>query len=999
MSENERRIREVFDRISSELPLRIPVSTYRLQFSKDFTFADAKRIIPYLDALGVTDVYASPYFKAQPGSTHGYDVIDHNTLSPEVGTAEDFEAMALELKERGMGQIADIVPNHMSIVGSGNAWWNDVLENGQCSPYATFFDINWKPIKEELENKVILPVLGGQYGNVLENQELRLSLEGGSFYVRYWEHRLPLDPSTYDRVLTHRQDDLRKTLGLENPHYQEFLGIVTTFKNLPPRTERDAERITERLREKENAKKRLKDLYESSQEFRAFLDANINIFNGTPGKPESFDLLDGLLSAQVYRLSFWRVATEEINYRRFFDINDLGAIRMEDERVFSEAHRLVFDMIRNGYVTGLRVDHPDGLYDPEEYFRRLQEGSFVAFCLGNHGGDEETAERFRDLYGERLASEPEGPLKRPFYVVGEKILMESERLSTEWSIFGTTGYGFMNSVNGVFIDSGSSRDLDRIYTRFTRQTAKFPEIFYRKKKLIMKTTMASEINVLGHRLNRISEQDRHYRDFTLNNLTDAIVEVIAFFPVYRTYISASGISESDRRYIEAAISKAKRRSREINPAVYDFIRDILLLAYPRREDPALRRECLEFTMKFQQITGPVMAKGIEDTAFYNYNRFMSVNEVGGNPERLGISVDAFHGQNIERHKHWPHTMIATSTHDSKRSEDVRARINVISEFISEWRECLVRWSKMNKKLKGKVEGQPVPDRNEEYLLYQTLVGAWPMGEPDEAGFGDFVERIKQYMIKAVREAKLNSSWLNPSAEYEEALSDFIERALSSGPFLDDLKPFRKKIEHHGMFNSLSQTLLKITSPGVPDFYQGTELWTLTLVDPDNRRPVDYESRIKLFDDLKALESSMEKSALAEELLKTKHDGRIKLYVTHRGLNFRRENSELFTAGEYVPLHVSGSHQERLIAFEQFTNEESAITVVPRLTSKVCGTDSAPVGDLWEDTLVYLSPERASLAYRNIFTDQVVPTVEQNGVPALRAAEILSGFPVALLKKE
>ncbi len=992
------RIREVFEETVSGIPVRIPVSTYRLQFNKAFTFADAKKIIPYLDALGVTDVYASPYFKAQPGSDHGYDIIDHNTLNPDVGSYADFEEMASEIRRRGMGHIADVVPNHMSIVGSGNAWWNDVLENGPCSPHAPFFDIDWKPIKEELEDKVILPILGGQYGDVLESQEIKLSFEDGSFYINYWEHRLPIDPSTYDIVLTHRIERLKELLGDENAIYGEFLSIVTAFKNLPSRMERDTERISERLREKEIAKKRLRDLYEASEKFRSFLDENTRIFNGVPGKPESFDMLDGLLSAQVYRLAFWRVATEEINYRRFFDINDLGAIRMEDEKVFNDAHFLLFDIIRKGFVTGVRVDHPDGLYNPTEYFRRLQEGCFVALCLGKLDGDE-AADKLKHLYRDALLNEPEGRLKRPFYVVGEKILMESERLSPEWPIYGTTGYGFMNSVNGVLIDSEKAKDIDRAYTRFTRQTAKFPELFYEKKKLIMKTTMASEINVLGHNLNRISERDRHFRDFTLNNLIDAIVEVIAFFPVYRTYISDAGVSDSDRRYIEAAISRAKRRSREINPAVYDFIRDILLLAYPIKDNPALRRECLEFTMKFQQLTGPVMAKGIEDTAFYSYNRLMSVNEVGGNPERLGITVEAFHGQNIERHKHWPFTLTATSTHDSKRSEDVRARISVLSELADEWRKGVIRWSRMNKKFKVKMEGQAVPDRNEEYLLYQTLVGAWPIGESEEE-FDEFAERIKHYMIKAVREAKTSSSWLNPDLEYEEALIAFITRVLGFGPFVTDLKPFRDKAEHYGMLNSLSQALLKIMSPGVPDFYQGTELWTLTLVDPDNRRPVDYETQIRLLDELRARESSVERRDLARELLATSRDGRIKLYVTYRGLNFRKENRSLLERGDYVPLHVSGKYAEHVIAIGHFSAESSAITLVPRLTVGIAAVGQAPLGELWGDTSVHIPEGKTVPGYTNVFTgESIAPVMEQDGASILRVAEVLSSFPVAILKKE
>jgi (1->4)-alpha-D-glucan 1-alpha-D-glucosylmutase len=994
---DENSIRETFDKVASELPLRVPVSTYRLQFNQDFTFADAGKVIPYLNSIGITDVYASPYFRAQPGSKHGYDVIDHNALNPEVGTLEDYEAMNGELRRLGMGHIADIVPNHMSITGSGNTWWNDVLENGRCSPYAQFFDIDWKPIKEELEDRVILPILGGLYGDILEEQQIRLVFEEGAFFVRYWEHRLPIDPSTYERVLTHRQDDLREALGLENKEYQEFLSIVTSLKNLPTRLEEDSERIAERMREKEIAKKRLLDLYNASEAFRAYLDENINIFNGTQGEPESFDRLDGLLSAQVYRLSFWRVATEEINYRRFFDINDLGAIRMEDERVFNETHRLVFDLIGRGMVSGLRVDHPDGLHNPKEYFKRLQEGCFIALCMARlddgNGGD-----AYRELYREGLGAGPDVSLRRPLFVIGEKILMESEKLSPDWPIFGTTGYGFMNAVNALFIDSANAKEINGIYSRFSKQTAKFPELFYAKKKLIMETSMSSEINALGWGLNRISERDRHYRDFTLNNLIDALVEVIAFFPVYRTYISPAGVSETDRHYIETAISRARRRGREINPLVFDFIRDVLLLNYPLKEDPVLRRQCMDFTMKFQQLTGPVMAKGIEDTVFYTYNRLMSLNEVGGNPERLGMTVDAFHTQNTERQQNWPHTLLATSTHDSKRGEDVRARINVISELTGEWKDCIIRWARMNRKFKRNLEGQPVPDRNEEYLLYQTLIGAWPI-EQDDATLADFKERIKQYMVKAVREAKTNSSWLNPNMEYEEALLGYIDKVLGAGQFLDDLRPFRSKVSNYGMFNSLSQTLVKITSPGVPDFYQGSELWTLTLVDPDNRRPVDYGLRTRLLEELKGLEASMGRAALAQELLSTKEDGRIKLHLTYIALNFRRDNGGLFTSGQYVPLQVTGRHAERIVAFGHFGPDAAAITVAPRLLAGLAEAGEPPVGGIWDDTAIHLPPEMAASGWQNVLTDESVGTVGEAGAPVLRMSEVLARFPVALLSRQ
>ncbi len=984
--------------MKSGLPHRIPVSTYRLQFNRDFTFNRARELLPYLESLGITDIYSSPYFKAQPGSTHGYDVIDHNALSPEAGTREEYDELSRELRARGMGQVLDIVPNHMSIIGSGNKWWTDVLENGRSSPYAAFFDIDWKPLREALEDKVILPVLGGQYGYVLENQELRLVFHDGAFFVDYYEHRFPVDPSTYTQVLTYRAEALAEALGEDSADYREYQGIMAALRNLPHRTEENPAKVAERHREKEAAKSRLRSLYAGSEAFRKFIDENLGVFNGTKGEPHSFDLLDRLLSEQVYRLSFWRVATEEINYRRFFDINDLGAIRVEEHHVFDEAHRLVFDLIRSGSVTGLRVDHPDGLHNPAEYFTRLQEGCFVSLCRLRLGDDAD-GESIKNLYREELAEAPESPLRRPFYIVGEKILMDSERLQPDWPVYGTTGYCFLNSLNGVFVDSANAKALDKTYALFTREKPRFQDLLYGKKKLIMETTMSSEINVLGHRLNRISEKDRHYRDLTLNNLTDAIVEVIALFPVYRTYASPSGISERDSRYIEAAVSKAKRLARDINPLVYDFLRDVLLLRYPAERTGKLGENCLDFVMRFQQLTGPVMAKGLEDTVFYIYNRLVSLNEVGGNPERFGISAEAFHGHNIERNKNWPHTLITTSTHDCKRSEDVRARINVLSELSSEWRECLVRWSKMNRKFKSRVEGGLVPSRNEEYLLYQSLIGAWPIGGMDERGRGEFTERIRNYMVKAVREAKVNSSWLNPDTQYEDALGRFVQGVLGSEQFRSDFTVLRKKVEHYGIINSLAQTLLKVTSPGVPDFYQGTELWHQRLVDPDNRTPVDYSLRMELLAELKAMEEGMDRAALARRLLDTKEDGRIKLYLTCRALNFRKEHSDLFQCGEYVPVYCSGRHADRIIASGQRNESAVSLTVVPRLVTEVCGPDEQPLGDAWEDTSLQLPAELAGARYRNVLTDETLKSTERRGQHVLYVRDVLRSFPVALLEME
>jgi (1->4)-alpha-D-glucan 1-alpha-D-glucosylmutase len=992
------KVREAFERVRRNPPLRIPVSTYRLQFNRSFRLPDARAVVPYLEALGISDIYASPYFRAQEGSMHGYDIVDHNSLNPEVGTEEDYEELAAALKGLGMGQILDIVPNHMGIGSSGNRWWLDILENGPSSPYSSYFDIDWDPLKEELENKVLIPILGDQYGRVLEGQELRLSFEAGAFFINYFKHRLPVEPATYTQILQHRTEALEAALGGEDPRFQEFLSIITALKHLPPCTEKDPEKVTERRREKEIIKKRLQDLYEESPEFRAFLDENIGIFNGTKHVQGSFDPLDALLSSQVYRLSYWQVATEEINYRRFFDINELAAIRMENPSVFGEVHRLVFRLIREGKVTGLRVDHPDGLHNPKEYFRMLQEECFIQTCLGPLGAEEgDRAEgQLRELYRSELAKDP--GLGRPFYIVGEKILIDGETLPEDWQIFGTTGYVFMNSVNGLLVDSANARAVSNIYSRYTRSGLSFQRLVREKKELIMRTSMSSEMNVLGHELDRISEKDRRYRDFTLNDLTDAIVELIAFFPVYRTYITEAGPSEKDRFYVNTAIARARRYSRELSPSIFEFLRSVLLLQYPDKFDEERRRQWLCFTMKFQQLTGPVMAKGLEDTVFYVYNRLVSLNAVGGNPDRFGISVETFHSHNSERLGRWPHTLITTSTHDSKRSEDVRARINVISELPGEWKDCLTRWSRTNKKRKAVLEGQLVPDRNEEYLLYQTLLGAWPMGPAGGEGDEGLRQRIKQYMLKAAREAKVNTSWINQNPDYENALLGFVDGIMGNSHFLEDFREFQKKVSHYGAFNSLSQTLLKITSPGVPDFYQGTELWNLSLVDPDNRRPVDYSVLTAALSGLNALEAAIGQEDLTRELLLNWEDGRIKLYLTYKALNFRRDKKELFLAGQYAPLSAGGIYGEHLVAFARARGDERAVTVVPRLLAGLLKSDELPIADVWGDASIPLPFEKPGSTYRDIFSGRAVKVAERDGGAALLIQDVLHSFPVSLLER-
>ena len=955
--------------------LIVPVSTYRLQLHRDFPFKAATAIVSYLHDLGITDCYTSPYLKATPGSRHGYDVVDPTVLNPELGTEDDYREFIRALRTHDMGHILDVVPNHMGIGQSGNAWWLDVLENGPSSRFAHLFDIDWNPVKRELENRVLLPILGDLYGTVLENQEITLVYDGGRFFIRYYDHRLPVAPKSSARVLGYRLDALIAETESPSPHVQELQSILTALRNLPPHTDTDPLRVEERIREKEIIRQRLATVVRDSPTVSKFLEENVRIFNGTNGDPRSFDLLDALLNEQVYRLADWRVAAEEINYRRFFDINELAAIRMEDEAVLQASHVLVFRLVKEGAATGLRIDHVDGLSDPGRYLHEWQ------------------------AWAQR-------ELGRPLFVVVEKILGKEEPLPETWPISGTTGYDFLNLLNGLFVRTSHERATNETYVRFIRRRISFEDLVYESKKLIMQASMASEINVLGHQLNLLSERDRRSRDFTLNSLTNAIREIIACFPVYRTYLTEGQepLLDRDRAYIRLAVAKAKRRNPALSGRVFDFVRSLLLKEWDERTSPN-RPEQLRFVMKFQQMTSPVTAKGIEDTVYYQYNRFLSLNEVGGNPEQFGITPAIFHKHLRERQARWPFSLSATATHDTKRSEDTRARMNVLSEIPREWRTCVNRWAKLTRKHKVEVEGQLVPDRNEEYLLYQTLVGIWPLMVLDDAQYRAFCDRVQEYMVKALREGKAHTSWVNPDQGYEEAVRQFIESILDRtvpNPFLDELLPFQQRVAQWGMWNALSQVVLKTTAPGVPDFYQGSELWDFSVVDPDNRRPVDYGKRASLLIELqrRVMESGEDLRPLARTLLAERLDGRIKLYTTMRVLNFRRDQHSLFQQGEYIPLDCHGAGQEHLCAFARLHGEQAVVTVVPRLVVPLTGDAMRPpVGfDVWGDTYVTVPSWRPKSSYRNLFTGERLSSRTVGDRQTLPVAEVLCDYPVTLLER-
>ena len=950
-------------------PRSIPLSTYRLQFNSSFTFAHAAEIVPYLAELGVSHCYASPYLRARSGSLHGYDIIDHHHLNPEIGTTEDYERFVSVLHEHGMGQILDVVPNHMGILGADNAWWLEVLENGEASTYAEFFDIDWYPLKDELQGKVLVPVLGDQYGTILEKGELKLTFdkEKGEFSIFYFQHRFPVDPREYPRILSYELEALKQKLGAENESLLELQSLISAFSHLPGREQSAPEKRAERLRDKEIHKRRLAALCGKSPGIKEVMGKNIAAINGKPGDTASFDTLHELIKAQAFRLAYWRVAADDINYRRFFDVNDLAALRQENETVFSQTHEYVLQLLREGKLEGLRIDHPDGLYNPMQYFERLQKGQ-----------DEQSG--------------------APYYVVAEKILTGSETLPSQWPIEGTTGYNFSSLVNGLFVDAASERKLERIYRIFIGRYVNFKQLVYECKKLVMDRSLNSELNVLANHLSRIALADRHTCDFTVKSLRDALEEIVACFPVYRTYVTERGISETDRAYIIEAVVCAKEKSTAAELSVYDFIREVLLTERVQGHVEYYQRSVMHFAMRFQQYTSALMAKGLEDTSFYRYNRLVSLNDVGGDPLRFGVSPDEFHQKVTARSRDWPNEMLATSTHDSKRSEDVRARINVLSEMPLEWHRRVRAWREMNRNHKVIEGNAEIPCANDEYLLYQTLIGAWPPPPAAEHLPDDFARRIRDYMIKALREAKENTSWANQNEEYESATLAFVDVVLGSEEFRMDFLPFQRTVSHFGMINSLAQTLLKLTVPGVPGTYQGNELWDLSLVDPDNRRSVDYTHRRRVLREFKEFSNQNCECyvPLVRELAQNMNDGRVKLYLTWRALTLRKRMPELFQPGEYVPLNVSGEQAKHVVAFARRHESRMVIVAVPRLSAQLLKNKPRLVGDkeIWSDTRVNIPFAASDL--RNVFSGKMVTASEGDGA-GLMAESLFQDFPVALLE--
>lgn len=951
--------------------------------------------------------------QARENSPHGYDISNHQQLSSEIGSYEEFIQLASILKAEGMSLILDIVPNHMG-AAQNNPWWMDLLENGTSSLYADYFDIDWHPLTEDLKHKILLPILGDSYGQVLKNGELQLRFDQSTarFWLDYYEHTIPVNPVSYPLILGQRLEVLEARLGQSNPAFLEYQSIMTAFERLPIETEGCWEKKEERIREKNISLGRLLALGNNTPEIFNFIQETLQDFQTRLPDITNQNRLHRLLEMQVYRLSNWRVASDEINYRRFFDINDLVALRVEDPRVFAETHALILRLIEEGWISGLRIDHPDGLYDPAAYFQQLQI---------------EAAKRLN------VALEPDlqlGDPRLPLYVAIEKILAPYERLPQNWLVQGTTGYEFANTVNGLFVQQEHEKEMNRIYEKTLGHPIHFESLVHECKKLIMRTTLNSELGVLTQQLYRLCKQNWRSRDFTLHNLRSALMEVVACFPVYRTYVTNESLSKKDGEYIDWAINLAKRHSTAIDSSIYDFLHSILLLEAQLEhltdtqpssgtgdsrkasssttevnEALRFRAAVCHFAMKFQQYSGPVMAKGLEDTSFYRYNRLVSLNEVGGEPTVFGISAATFHYRNQQRLQRTPHTLLSTTTHDTKRSEDVRARISVLSELPEEWQKHLTSWRRIHRHLLQRVGDDVVaPCPNDEYLFYQTLLGIWPFENPREEERDRLADRLEQYMLKAAREAKRHTSWINPNHSYEAGLQAFIRGVvLKPSPlFMRSFLPFQRQIARLGQFNALSQTLLKLTCPGVPDLYQGCELWDLSLVDPDNRRPVDYAVRQAQLKQLRPLLEAPDAQTLQkplDEIVRDMNDGRIKQYLIAKVLGYRQAHPALFQQGLYLPLEISGIYSDHVVAFVRYLEQEAIIVAVPRLNTWLgLRRSGQPCGKrVWKNTQLLLPDFLQHRPVTNLLTLEPLAPVSHHAQSALNLSDVFKDVPVGFLR--
>ena len=976
--------------------MRIPVATYRLQFGSSLRFQDAQALVPYLSELGISDLYASPILKATPGSTHGYDVTDPDELNLELGTWEDFQALTAEVQAHQMGWLQDIVPNHMAY-SSANRMLMDIFENGPRSRFYDFFDIFRDHPDPELRTKVLAPFLGSPLEEVLRRGEMQLVLDDDGLALRYFTWRFPLCLASYDDVLGH-SDRRSGSQGGDDPKMRAFLELRESCACLSGLD--DSSKKREQLA---HAKKTLLRLYRDHPMIHIYLDGILESYNRPPEGPVEHSPLYRLLEQQVFKPVFWQVAYETINYRRFFYLSEFIALRTEDPRVFQTVHGKILELARAGVFTGLRVDHIDGLYNPRQYLLRLHQEA------------------------------PEA------YLVVEKILELYEFLRTEWPIQGTSGYKFCNYVNGIFCQHENESAFTDIYHEFIGAEPDYSQLLYDEKKKVLERHMAGEATYLTHLALQASREfdfgdvedldddsmtfERSHDHVARGTATvlpppsalrpprlagpiqSALTALMAAFSVYRTYVDAHHATREDRAVLTHAIEEARDKCPECKPGV-DHVIKLLLSGLEEESERSSQQARRYFLMRFQQFTGPAMAKGFEDTLLYVYNRFVSLNEVGGDPNTFGLSLDEFHRFHQLRARDWPHAMNATSTHDSKRGEDVRARLNVLSEIPERWHRAVTRWARMNERHKRRCGDLLAPDRNDEYLLYQTLIGALPF---DESEYPGFEQRLKDYMVKAVREAKTHSNWVQPNEQYEGACQQFVDRILDRSPenrFWADVLPFQREVSEYGIYNSLSQTTLKVACTGLPDFYQGSELWDLNLVDPDNRRPVDFEKRMRLLREVSGRSAADSVGCFFPSDANGGHsppyelmDGSVKLFLIYRGLRARRENRDLFDTGDYLPSFVTGGRAQHIVAFFRslrITHEAQATThyvlvVAPRFLTSLVGPGTPPLGErVWGDTSIRL-PRDAAPTWHNAITDEVLHAQGEISV-----GDILAKFPAAIL---
>jgi (1->4)-alpha-D-glucan 1-alpha-D-glucosylmutase len=931
--------------------MRTPSATYRLQLHAEFGFRAAAEIVPYLARLGVSELYLSPIFSAAPGSTHGYDVLDHQRLNPEFGGEEAFQELLNAVKDNGLSLIVDFVPNHMGVGSAGNRWWEDVLEHGQAAEHAPCFDIDWSPPKETLAHKLLLPILPEQYGVTLESGYFQLRFEDGKLRLRAGERNLPLAPQSIGRVVARVADLLEDEVG--GAIGEELRQSGRDFDAITGSESSDPSALELYRQSARAAQQRLAEVIDRNELGSAVSSALAGLA-GTPGAPDSFDFLDQLLRAQNYRLCAWQLALESLNYRRFFDVNELASIRVEEPSVFEESHRKLLSLVESGAITGIRLDHIDGLFDPIGYLRQLDQ-------------------RLHDVLPNSSPSELAS------YLIVEKILAQGEVLPAAFRAHGTTGYEFAARVTGVFVDRRAELSLSNTYRRFTGDLSSFSEHALRAKRDVLSWLLVSEAMTLSRALERLAEQDRRWRDLTFHSLHSALVEVMAAFPVYRSYVRPDGTrTEQDEAVINRAVATAIRRNPTAGRGAYQFLRSLLLLD---NQLPGAR----EFAMRFQQTTGPVTAKALEDTAFYRYTRNLAENEVGSHPERVGVELSEFHAQNASAQVEHKLSLTATSTHDTKRGEDTRARLTILSQMPSTWRATAFELGRIAAKYRRAHEGSEAPARSDEYLYYQTVIGILPFGA-DHASFEGIAERVQAYMLKACREAKTHSSWLHPEPEYEAALASFVQGTLNDAEFCARIRRLCRRIDSYAACTALAQVALKMCSPGVPDTYQGSELWHQVLVDPDNRRAVDYDARSKALAELDR--RSPERRSDLSKLLREFAGGAIKLFVVSELLRLRRSEPELFQSG-YIPLDAG----PECVAFGRGREQCDLVCVVPRFPFRITrGRTPWPLGAQWPNQ--ELSGPGLSGRYRNLFSLERLKIAGGIGL-----ARVFAEFPIAVLVRE